>query len=532
MRKLIFSVMIFLSFGTIQAQYYYNTYLEKINWPRHPKIHSGVIVTYGEKWVMLGGRSNGLHGYQTPSAFPADGIQDSIFVANPQDLSVKSVSISSIVDVNIREQLSSSNMLFYKDGNQLYIAGGYGYRAAFNDFVTFPYLCVINLDCLTNAVENGTDLNVCIQQVYDENMAVTGAHMRKMGDYLHLIFGHRFDGRYATTNTGVFTQTYTNAIRKFKVTFNPMPLITDFSEQVDTVNFHRRDYNLVEQVYSDGSVGYSAYSGVFQYGVDLPFENITDIRNDGTVLPVAGFEQKLSHYHSAVLPAYDSLSKTMITFFYGGMSRYKYNSALGLVEDTLVPFVKTISMVKRMNDGTIHEEPSTEMMPGFEGTNSEFIPLPNVPMHPGTQIIRFDKVAVQNNNPYHVGYLVGGIAGEDENVFLQNGVSDGSNAVYRVSIIRTIWGNEKLNIPYQFSIFPNPGRGLFTIKVSGNLATNAECIIYDSHGRTVKKRISLNLSNPENPEIQINLDDLKPGNYIMKLRSNQYATAQKLVIVH
>ncbi len=531
MRKLIFSVIIFLTYGTTQAQFYYNTYLEKTNWPRHPKIHSGVIVPYGEKWVIIGGRSNGLHGYQTPSAFPADGIQDSIFVANPVDLSVKSVSISSIIDVNIREQLSSSNMLFYKDGNQLYIAGGYGYTASNDDFITFPYLSLVNMDCLVNAVENGTDLNACMQQVYDENMAVAGAHMKKMGDYLYLFFGHRFDGRYAITNTGVFTQTYTNAIRKFKVTYNPMPLITDFSEQVDTVNFHRRDYNLVEQVYADGSTGYSSYSGVFQYGVDLPFENITDIKSDGTTQPVPGFEQKLSHYHSAVIPAFDSTNNMMLTFFYGGMSRYKFDPQLGLVEDTLVPFVKTISLVKRMSNGAITEEPCNNIMPGFEGTNAEFIALPGVPMHNGTHVIRADKFLQLVNVPYHAGYMVGGINSEDENVFLQNGVSDGSNAVYKVWLIKEEWGNEEVKTPYRFSVFPNPGYGEFTVQVSGTLSSDAELIIYDAHGRVVKKRFKPETTNLENPQIRLNLEDLKPGNYILKLRSNQYADSQKLVIV-
>lgn len=531
MRKLIFLAFIFLSLGMAQGQFYYNTYLEKINWPRHPKVHSGVIVPYGEKWVIIGGRSNGLHGYQTPSAFPSDGIQDSIFVSNPVDLSVKSIAVSSITDVNIREQLSSSNMLFYKDGNQLYIAGGYGYTAAIDDFITFPYLSVVNMDCLVNAVENSTDCNSCLQQVYDENMAVTGAHMRKMGDYFYLFFGHRFDGRYATTNTGVFTQTYTNAIRKFKVTYNPMPLITEFSEQVDTINFHRRDYNLVEQVYADGSIGYSSYSGVFQYGVDLPYENITDVKSDGTVQSVPGFEQKLSHYHSAVIPAFDSTNNMMLTFFYGGMSRYKFDPISGLVEDTLVPFVKTISLVKRMGNGTITEEPCSNIMPGFEGTNAEFIPLPSMPMHDVSHVVRADKLLELSNIQYHAGYIVGGINSEDENVFLQNGVSDGSNAVYKVFLIKEEWGNEKVKIPYKFSVFPNPGSGIFTVKVSGILSTDAEFLVFDAHGRVVKKRIKPEITTFENPIFTINLDDLKPSNYILKLRSKQYADSQKLVIV-
>ncbi|HCR53574.1 MAG TPA: hypothetical protein DIW27_04100, partial [Cytophagales bacterium] len=93
------------------------------------------------------------------------------------------------------------------------------------------------------------------------------------------------------------------------------------------------------------------------------------------------------------------------------------------------------------------------------------------------------------------------------------------------------WGNEEVKTPYRFSVFPNPGYGEFTVQVSGTLSSDAELIIYDAHGRVVKKRFKPETTNLENPQIRLNLEDLKPGNYILKLRSNQYADSQKLVIV-
>lgn len=69
-----------------------------------------------------------------------------------------------------------------------------------------------------------------------------------------------------------YTQVYTDAIRKFNLSDNGTIItITHLPTITDAANLHRRDYNAVPQILPNGSEGVTAFSGVFQPTVDLPF---------------------------------------------------------------------------------------------------------------------------------------------------------------------------------------------------------------------------------------------------------------------
>jgi hypothetical protein len=133
-----------------------------------------------------------------------------------------------------------------------------------------------------------------------------------------LVGGHRFDGRYNTFGKPTYVQTYTNQIQKFSLDNSGIQLsYSNYTIITDPVHLIRRDYNLLPQVFSDGTEGFTISSGVFQENVDLPFlypVNITE--NDYT--PITSFNQYLSNYHSARSCLYDSINKQMHAVFFVG----------------------------------------------------------------------------------------------------------------------------------------------------------------------------------------------------------------------
>ena len=70
-----------------------------------------------------------------------------------------------------------------------------------------------------------------------------------------------------------FTQTYASSIRKFDVhQINGTLEVTNYSELIDQVHLHRRDYNLLPMIYPNNEFGYLISAGVFQINADLPFD--------------------------------------------------------------------------------------------------------------------------------------------------------------------------------------------------------------------------------------------------------------------
>src|SRR6185436_8805557 len=148
-----------------------------------------------------------------------------------------------------------------------------------------------------------------------------GAHLEKLDTTFYLVFGHKFTGAYHRADS-LNIQQYSNAIRTFQIHDDGINLsIANFQQTVDTANFHRRDYNLVPQIFPDRQFGFTAFSGVFRYGINQPFLNSVDIKP--MLFSVNNtFTQNLSNYESAVMPIYDSLGNIMHNVFFGGMSLY------------------------------------------------------------------------------------------------------------------------------------------------------------------------------------------------------------------
>jgi hypothetical protein len=506
-----------------------SVYLEPVSNIDLPGIHSYAYAVHNGKWLLVGGRRDGLHPRQPFAAFPATSNNTVMTVVDPNTGEVWTQSISTL-NTSIAEQLQATNMCFTQVEDTLYIAGGYAFSSTANDHITFPSLITMRVSHVIDAIINGTSPAVHILQTASQSMAVTGGHLVHWEGQFHLVGGHRFDGRYNPMGHNTYVQTYTDAIMSFNINNSGNePALTNFSTVTDAAHLHRRDYNLVPQVFADGSYGYMISSGVFQTNIDLPYLYPVEIRSNGHAA-ITAFNQYLSNYHSAVAALKDTTANKSYNLFFGGMARYYYDNGT-LITDDNVPFVRTISMVERDANDQLSEFALTTMMPNLEGASAEFIAadLPN--LH--DQVLLFDP---NETDSLMIGYIVGGIASTQLNPFVGNNLSvtNASSSIFKVYLIKEpVPTLIPLRGDHTFSakVYPNPSAGA----VEADLELPANGLVFvtitDAQGKLVDQLRIRDLKEGTNRFTLLEAGKLTAGTYHLTFNfEDEFFATQNLVI--
>ena len=523
MKKLTASLLLLFSAITIFAQTAaFTIAIEEEPFPGFPALQSFVEGRHDGKWVLIGGRTDGLHQRQPFAAFDPDFKNTTIYVVDIATKHIWSKPLTGL-PANLIEQLASTNMESVQRDDVLYIAGGYGYSPSLDEFITYPYLTAVDLPGLVNAVINGGNIAPHFRYLTDNRVRVTGGYLGLLNNDFYLVGGQNFEGSYNPMgpNHGPgFFQEYTNAIKKFRVNDDGSTLtIINYEETVDTANLHRRDYNLVPQIFPDGSEGFTAFSGVFQYDADLPWLNTVDVL-PGSYTVNNGFNQYLNQYHTAHANLYSAVLNEMHTAFLGGISRYFLNAAGVLVDDPDVPFVKTISLVTRSGDGSMQEFKLGEM-PGLLGSSAEFMPAENLPMLPNG-VINLDGLA----NEQLIGYIAGGIESTLPNVLFLNGddLSAASGRVFKVILKKQATDVAEIGGKQYFGLklFPNPGSG----KVTVNFSVPVNDVVYLTFTDTTGKVLKHEKRTVEFGEYELYFDvsDWTAGSYFLEVKNERFGT--------
>lgn len=479
----------------------FNVYLEPMSIPGVGGLQSYAYGQHEGKWLIIGGRLDGLHRRQPFAAFDEAGNNNQIIVVDPEALQKWSAPLS-MLPVPFREQLSSTNMQFYQDGDYLYITGGYGYSNTAGKHVTYDRLTAVHVPAVIAAVVAGTDISTYFRQLTDAQFSVTGGHLAKIYDTYYLAGGQKFEGLYnpmGPDHGPGFVQQYTDQVRRFRIDDDGITLsVTHLQPFSDPDQLHRRDYNAVVQIMPDGQEGLTAFSGVFQKTVDLPYLNCVNIDSSGYTVNNA-FSQYYNHYHCAVLPLYSGQDNAMHTVFFGGIAQF-YDSLGVLVQDNNVPFVRTIARVTRNADGVMAEYKLPVEMPALLGAGAELIPADGLPVY-ANGVVKLDELS---GDTTHVGYIYGGIASNAPNIFWTNtGVESSANSqIFKVFVVKnTVLAAHELNAQstgtLQMRIFPNPNNGVFGIKFNLPKATQVRLTISDNTGNIIDREVMKNVSAGE-----------------------------------
>jgi hypothetical protein len=527
----IFLGLIIFSLTVFSQTTPFNIYIEPMNISGLGGLQAYAFGQYNGKWIIVGGRLDGLHRRQPFAAFDIAGNNNQIIVIDPVSQQKWTAPITSL-SVAMQEQLSSTNMEFHQEGNYLYILGGYGYNTASAARKTFDNLTAIDVPSVINAVIGGTSFTNYFRQISDAQFAVTGGHLKKINNTFYLIGGNKFDGNYNPFGNPTYTQVYTNAIRKFNlsddgttITISHLPTITD------TTNLHRRDYNAVSQIFPNGTEGITVFSGVFQPTVDLPYLNCVNI--DSSSYEVNNtFQQYYNHYHCAVLPLYSLSNNEMHNVFFGGIAQY-YDSLGVLVQDNNVPFVKTIARVTRNSVGLMAEYKLPVEMPSLLGAGAEFIPITSL-QHFNNDVLNLDEFISDSSL---VGYIYGGISSSAANIFLTNNgsQSNASSQIFKVYVVKnSTIGIHDLNEQsigtLKVQVLPNPSNGDFVVKFHLIKVAETKISLYNIDGKKIEERVLPNLVLGENTfQYKIKNIDLG-GTYILTIETPSEKATQKIII--
>jgi len=508
--------------------------LEATVLPGLPGMQSYAVGTHEGLWLLLGGRLDGLHRRQPWASFDQAGHNTNAWVLNPQTGEIWTRALSDLTPV-IAEQLSATNPCFQQEGETLYWVGGYGYSGSADAHLTYPALLTINIPGFIQAVRDGGALDPHVRRLGDERFAVTGGHLQRLGNQWLLVGGHRFDGLYNPMGHGTHVQTYTDAARRFRLHESGETLsATHLPDYADAALFHRRDYNLLPQIFEDGRLGLTVFSGVFRPDVDQPFLNSTDLDTlSWSARP--DFAQYLNHYHCATTALYSPAQQAMHSVFFGGIAQYTLDAGGNLIQDLDVPFVSTIARVTRTADGAMGEHQLPVRMPELLGAGAEFIPVEGLP-YAAPGILNLDALlALAGGDSVLIGHIFGGIRSPEPNVFW---VEDGTLSSADARIFG-LWlkaggatGMDALNAAsvnsLSLQVYPNPNDGNFTVSFELEERAEASVRVFNARGELLETRALGSLSSGRQVHA-LSLNSPGEGLYIVELQAGGKTTVQ---IVH
>ncbi len=482
------------------------------------------------KWLLVGGRIDGLHPMQGNAAFAASGNNTQLIVIDPATLQHWEAPLTSL-PASIQEQLSSTNMNFYQEGDYLYFIGGYGYSATLNNHTTFPYLTAINVPQVIDAVINNTGFTSFFRQINDPEFQVTGGILRKVNNVYHLLGGQKFLGRYSM-NSNNTSQEYTNQVHRFTIDDDGTNIVvTHLASFTDADVLHRRDLSAEAQILPNGEEGVTMFSGVFQTSANLPFLNPVTIDSNGYSQD-NNFQQYYNHYQCPTIPLYSAGNNEMHTLFFGGMAQY-YDDNGTLVQDDNVPFVKTIARVTRDANGNMAEYKLPIEMPGYLGAGAEFIPVKSIPHYPN-EVLKLDDITGNNTL---IGYIFGGINSTQPNIFFSNdsSLSSASSQLFKVYLNSTLSvASHQLNPQSTgilgMQVYPNPTNGVLKVDYKLKNTGNVILKITDINGRLIERKLLKNQVVGKNTYVH-NLQKYPLGSVFFVTIQTPYETATQKIIL-
>ena len=394
-----------------------------------PTLHSFAAGHHDGKWVLVAGKSNGLHGFETtgPNGFEPEFQNREVWVidaVNKQSWQRSLEGVAGGLTTIELNSLTPANNQFYQRGQRLYMTGGYGVQtiSAGNPINgTFDRLSAIDLPGIIDWVMTGNGVaKDHIRQISSSSFRVTGGAMYEIGGRTHLVFGQDFSGNYNPNKNG----TYTNQVRSFTIVDDGTTLsISDPASTTADSNYRRRDLNVFPVMVPGGGgtldEGLVALSGVFTPPPSIGAWTVpVEIDSSGNPTMAdpnapATFKQGFNNYHSAKLGLFSQNSGEMHEVLFGGISlQYLNTDTMQTETDHDLPFINDITSVVIDSAGNytqhwLGEFPMINDLDGKRlrfGTNAEFFLADGIETY-ANGVIKLDELS----GPTTLGYIYGGL---------------------------------------------------------------------------------------------------------------------------
>lgn len=411
--------------------------------------HSGAYATWGNKCLLVAGRTNGLHGFDNnPNVnnFPPSAQNTALFVIDFEKNTVATRLLTDPASGLTQEQidiLSVTSPQFFSSGQYLYITGGYGINTATGQMETKSTLSELDIPGVINWVVNPNrkgSVASNLRQTSHPILQVTGGEMGQASPHLPvlLVFGQNFTGFYDDNSNG----DYTKQIRTFRILTSGKDLyIAPEVQFPQDPAYRRRDLNVVP-VMRPGKPnpvqGYIAFSGVFTETSGIWTVPVIISQDGSSFMPdptdPATFKQAMNNYASATAGLYSSKTSDMYVINFGGLT-FGYFQNGQFLTDPEIPFTNEVTTIKidknnvfsqYLMDNQFPTIISTSSNPGnvlLFGTGGEFVVADNIPTY-RNRVIALDRV---NKGPVVIGYIVGGIQSTVPNT---NSITDSAASPY------------------------------------------------------------------------------------------------------
>ncbi|HEY3394246.1 MAG TPA: hypothetical protein VGK58_16150, partial [Lacipirellulaceae bacterium] len=394
-----------------------------------PTLHSFAAGNHDGKWVLVAGKSNGLHGFEMagPNGFEPEFQNREVWVIDPVNRQSWHRSLDGAgggLTTTELNSLTPANNQYYQRGQRLYMTGGYGVQTILGGNPingTFDRLSAIDLPGIVDWVMTGNGIaKDHIRQINSPSFRVTGGAMYEMGGRTHLVFGQDFSGNYNPNKNG----SYTNQVRSFTIADDGTALsISNSTSTAADPNYRRRDLNvfpvMVPGVAGTLDEGLVVLSGVFTPPPTIgawtvPVE-IDSSGNPSMADPndPATFKQGFNNYHSAKLGLFSESQGEMHEVLFGGISLQYLNTDTRETEtDHDLPFINDITSVVIDAAGNyrqhwLGEFPAINDLEGKRlrfGANAEFFLAHGIETF-ANGVIKLDELS----GPTTLGYIYGGI---------------------------------------------------------------------------------------------------------------------------
>jgi hypothetical protein len=418
-----------------------------------PTLHSVAAAKWDGQWVLLAGRTAGLHGLTGQNAFDPQYENRSVWVIDPVSRlswskSLAETNPASGLTADVVDSLSSVNTQFHQTGDRLIVVGGYGYKRSVADHKTYDTITYIDLPGLIGWVKQaaGSETSQAanhIRQIRNVYFQVTGGSLEKLHGEYQLIMGQNYDGRYRPFLNGV----YTNQVRRFQVIDGPSGPTVPVESMLATPplpEYRRRDLNVATILQAGPQPGEFleravVYSGVFTpeggvWTVPVVIAPSGVVTMDNPAAP-GTLRQGFQIYHSAKTGLFHRATGEMHMVMFGGITILERAPATGtFIRDDQAPFTNQCGVVIRRADGSFKQHFLETRFPLLLttdnkelrfGANAEFFPASGVPMlHPKV----IDLAAIRGETV--IGHIFGGIVADAGN----GGNTGASGRVFEVRL--------------------------------------------------------------------------------------------------
>jgi hypothetical protein len=222
----------------------------------------------------------------------------------------------------------------------------------------------------------------------------------------------------------------------------------------------------------------------------------------------------------------------MNTIFFGGIAQY-FDSLGILTQNNDVPFVRTIARVNRNSSGLMSEYKLPIEMPSLLGAGSEFIVNEDLPKFKNG-VIKYDEL---NSDTTLLGYIYGGISSSEPNIFFINDgtQSEASKELFQVYLIKNNTSgvhqlNKQSTGTLKINVYPNPNKGIFTIKYNLIQETDVMITITSIDGKVIEDKLIKNQGIGENTYVKNDMNYESFGTYILTIKTKYESAIQRIII--